>query len=380
MKIIGYKVTKASNMNATTTNIEGAAIAVDTYVNRAAANTNKVEMIHYKTGAATDKMEMKVQFFLSVRGDFTGDVAAKVYGTSMTKESSVVLAKVTAPAAYTAVKKDVKIGLQNQPVGDIIITEPAKGVWDSKSDGTEVLTVTLPSGFVWKTIPSVKVTKGDVTLIEKDIKDTTSRTLTIPVKYASTVASELTLTGGAVTLDRTIPEGEFKVNVGGSSIIDNHLSAATNGYFDQDSVGGTVAFNVITPAPGDTKTIDKVVFTIDSMEYMVGATKVTSDVAPFINEQGRTMLPLRAFANALNVSNDNIVWNDMDRSVVIFKGDATIKVVIGEMSFTKNGVQVGMDTMAIIKDGRTMLPLRAVAQALGATITWDEATRTVTVQ
>ncbi len=49
------------------------------------------------------------------------------------------------------------------------------------------------------------------------------------------------------------------------------------------------------------------------------------------------------------------------------------------MSFMKNGVAVPMDTNAVNMNGRTMLPLRAIGQAMGATIVWDEATRTVTV-
>ncbi len=75
----------------------------------------------------------------------------------------------------------------------------------------------------------------------------------------------------------------------------------------------------------------------------------------------------------------DILWNGTERSVTIFKGDAVVKVVIGEMSFMKNGVSVPMDTMAIIKDGRTFLPVRALGQALGADIGWDAATRTVTI-
>jgi hypothetical protein len=39
-----------------------------------------------------------------------------------------------------------------------------------------------------------------------------------------------------------------------------------------------------------------------------------------------------------------------------------------------------MDVAPEIKDGRTMLPFRWIAQALGASVEWDEATQTVTVK
>ncbi|MCL6448435.1 MAG: copper amine oxidase N-terminal domain-containing protein [Armatimonadetes bacterium] len=46
-----------------------------------------------------------------------------------------------------------------------------------------------------------------------------------------------------------------------------------------------------------------------------------------------------------------------------------------------NGVAVNMDVAAEIVDpGRTMLPFRWVAQTSGAKVSWDEATRTVTME
>ncbi len=149
--------------------------------------------------------------------------------------------------------------------------------------------------------------------------------------------------------------------------------------FDTSSIVSKAFVNVITPADSDVKAAETVAFTIDAMEYKVGDTVVTMDAAPFIDASNRTMLPLRAFANALGVADTDILWNGTERSVTIFKGDAVVKVVIGEMSFMKNGVSVPMDTMAIIKDGRTFLPVRALGQALGADIGWDAATRTVTI-
>ncbi|MBC7336320.1 MAG: copper amine oxidase N-terminal domain-containing protein, partial [Clostridia bacterium] len=44
-----------------------------------------------------------------------------------------------------------------------------------------------------------------------------------------------------------------------------------------------------------------------------------------------------------------------------------------------NGITITMDAAPEIKDGRTMLPFRWVAQALGASVSWDEATKTVTM-
>ena len=55
-------------------------------------------------------------------------------------------------------------------------------------------------------------------------------------------------------------------------------------------------------------------------------------------------------------------------------------MTIGSNVLYVNGTAISMDTVAEIKDGRTMLPVSFVAKALGAEVTWDAATRTVTVK
>lgn len=359
VKIAAYKVTK-DGIRINETN--GA------LVDFTGDNDSSVEF----TVAGGAKAEIKIEFYVSVAADYAGDITAELSGKALSTDYSIVLGKAVKPATYTVEAKDVKIGLQMQPVGKIVVTEPEAGYWKVG----EKVTVAFPDNFKVDTDPTITVTKGDLE-IKNENKGTS---YTFEVKSESVAApAEVSFTGGTVKLDRSLAEGDYKVNVVGSAIAYNNATDEKLAKFDVDGVGKQVAFRVITPAPGDTKAGETVVFTIGSAEYMVGANKVTSDVAPYINEQGRTMLPLRALSNALGVVDSNIMWNEVERSVTIFKGDATIKVVIGEMSFMKNGVSVPMDTNAVIMNGRTMLPLRAIGQAMGASIVWDEATRTVTV-
>lgn len=310
----------------------------------------------------TDAEELNFTFAVKVDADYAGDITATVNGTSIGHETEIVAGKAVLAATMAVDAKDVKLGLQKQAMGDITITEPDGNVW---KDGEEIV-ITLPDGFVVDTTPDVKVTKGDV---EVDDPDADDNVITVVIDGESDEASVITLTGGTVKLERNLAEGDYDATLSGSALADD----------GDDEVMDAIAFRVITPAPGDTTAGETVVFTIGSADYMIGAVKMTSDAAPYINENGRTMLPLRALANALGVTDSNIVWNDAEHSVVIFKGDATLKVVIGQMFFNKNGVLVPMDTQAVIMNSRTFLPLRAMGEALGATITWDEATRTVTV-
>lgn len=376
IKIIDFDVVDSDNIS-----VDGTTLASDADVENALESSfeigdSELSFDSLYADDITSTMEIDLQFYVSVEADAAaGDIVATVSGKAIGEEFKVKLGKIEAPVKATVEVKDVKIGVQDQMGGKITITEAADGVLEG--DLEVVVSLDDEDGLSWSATPDFKVTKGD---LEIDEVEKSGLAITTTVDQDSSEASTFELTGFEVDVNRSVPEGDFNVTIGGNAIVKNYEDDGDYYFFDTDSVVDTKYVRVITPAPGDTTAGEKVVFTIGSADYMVGAVKMTSDAAPYINEQGRTMLPLRALANALGVADSNIMWNEVERSVTIFKGDATIKVVIGQMSFVKNGVAVPMDTMAVINNGRTMLPLRAIGQALGAEILWDEATRTVTVQ
>lgn len=57
----------------------------------------------------------------------------------------------------------------------------------------------------------------------------------------------------------------------------------------------------------------------------------------------------------------------------------TLKMTLGKTDYTLNGATKTMDVAPIIRNDRTMLPVRYVAEALGAEIAWDGATSTATI-
>jgi len=334
-------------------------------------DTNEIEFSFTKT-STTATTDVWLTFYVSVEADFTGDIIATVTGSALENDTEVKLGEAVAPVAVDIETADVRIGVQDQETGKITITEAAA---EQLAKGREI-TLTLESEVEWSSTPTVTVTEGDLTI---DDVEKSGSVVTITIDDESTEASTIEISDMEVDVDRTVAEGDFNVAIGGNGLVMNYDTDGTDFRFDTDSLIDTAFVRVITPADADVKAAETVAFTIDAMEYKVGETVVTMDAAPFIDASNRTMLPLRAFANALGVADEDIVWNGTERSVVIFKGDAVVKVVIGEMSFMKNGVTVPMDTMAIIKDGRTFLPVRALGQALGADIGWDAATRTVTI-
>ena len=99
------------------------------------------------------------------------------------------------------------------------------------------------------------------------------------------------------------------------------------------------------------------------------------DVAPQI-VNGRTLAPLRAIFEALGAT---VQWNPAAQSITATKGSATINLQIGSTTALNNGVQVVLDAAPIIINGRALVPVRFIGEALGAQVNWDAANYQVNI-
>jgi len=120
-------------------------------------------------------------------------------------------------------------------------------------------------------------------------------------------------------------------------------------------------------------------FTINSTTYTVNEETKTMDVAPEIKDN-RTFVPIRYLAYALGVPEDGILWEPQKLKVTITKDGTSVELLIGQKYQYINKKPRKMDVAPYIKDGRTMLPARWVAEPLGAQVEWDEATQQVKIE
>ena len=97
---------------------------------------------------------------------------------------------------------------------------------------------------------------------------------------------------------------------------------------------------------------------------------------PFVDENNRTMVPFMA---TLVKYGATVTWNNENRSAVAVKGDITVEVPIGQNYILKNGVKIDTDTTAKIVNERTYLPIRAVIEAFGSEVQWDQSLKTVVI-
>ena len=66
-------------------------------------------------------------------------------------------------------------------------------------------------------------------------------------------------------------------------------------------------------------------------------------------------------------------------TVFVTSDTAKLEIVIGKATAKINGVETALDAPAFIENSRTYLPVRFVAENLGATVGWDGTTSTVTL-
>jgi len=115
--------------------------------------------------------------------------------------------------------------------------------------------------------------------------------------------------------------------------------------------------------------------TIDALTATVNGESRTLDAAPIIRNS-RTMLPVRFVAENLGAT---VGWDDATKTVSVNSADTTIEIVIGATTAKVNGKEITLDSPAFIESSRTYLPVRVVAENLGATVSWDDATKTATL-
>lgn len=104
------------------------------------------------------------------------------------------------------------------------------------------------------------------------------------------------------------------------------------------------------------------------VSVFIRETPLFFDVEPYIDANGRVMVPFRAIAEALGAVVD---YSQASGTVTISKASTRIVFTINKNYVLVNGVRKTIDTKPVIKGGRTMLPARYVAEFLGANVEWQ---------
>ena len=86
------------------------------------------------------------------------------------------------------------------------------------------------------------------------------------------------------------------------------------------------------------------------------------------------------FRQTLEAFGATVEWDEVSRTAIAKKNGVIVKAPIGADHIFRNEVKIVNDTSALIRDGRTFLPFRVVFEAFGADVSYDQAAKTVVVK
>ena len=258
-----------------------------------------------------EKAELGLIFDLVVAPDFTGDIEVVAGGPALGATSEVAVAKAVAPITVEAEKTSVAIDYRNVNVGDITIKEAEAGLW--RKGDTIVLSA---ENMQFEKGMKAEIVEGDGEIKKLDVK---GGKITIVVDSESAKKPmTIKLTDASLYLDRTLPAGDYALSL-------------VKAEGDEFKVKDALIFETYNGKDGnDPEVKDKFGFDVD--EVVMVKDYVT--VATAGRDQGTTF--------TTNV----VVTIDSDKMIV-------------------DGQEVALDVPAFLSaDGRTMLPVRAVTEAL----------------
>ena len=102
---------------------------------------------------------------------------------------------------------------------------------------------------------------------------------------------------------------------------------------------------------------------------------ISFDVQPEIVDD-RVMVPMRTIFETFGAK---VKWDSDTQTITAKKKSKTIQMTIGSSDMTKNDETYSFDVSPIIKDGRTLVPIRAISDMLGLDVEWNEKNNTVTI-
>lgn len=111
------------------------------------------------------------------------------------------------------------------------------------------------------------------------------------------------------------------------------------------------------------------------IQIVINGQVLPSDTPPLIMND-RTVVPLRAIFEALGA---DIEWNQQEKSVTATREGQHIYLKVNAFTASINGSETNLDQPPVIVNDRVLVPVRFVAESLGAEVDWNQHERQVII-
>ncbi len=310
---------------------------------------------------------------LTIPANIKEDIVLLIDGGATEKEKEVLVARLKSPVDIGVVPAKLKVGVANQTGGKITITERE----DYTINKGQIFLALEESTMKYTKAPKVEVVKGNLKV--EDEARIVEGGLEVTVTGKSTEPSTLVISGGLITVDGTVPDGNFYVKIGGPALSvqssDTLWNTKENKHNDIDEIAKE-DFIIVSDIEEPVEKANTAVFTIDKDTYTVNGEIKTMDASPYLSA-GRTMMPVRYVADALGIDSSFIVWDGDTKTVSIF-GDKVVQIKLNDKNMKVGNSIVAMSAAPEMKANRVFIPVAEIARALGAEVNWDGANKTAT--
>ncbi|MGG4144816.1 stalk domain-containing protein [Paenibacillus algorifonticola] len=147
---------------------------------------------------------------------------------------------------------------------------------------------------------------------------------------------------------------------------------------DERAATGTIGIdNMKLQYPGEavSSQAKNIVMTIGSKAASIGGKATTLDVTP-ITLKGTTYVPIRFVSEALGA---NLQWDNKLNRVTVFDGAHLLEMVIGKKEIVANGKRSTTEVAPIVRNNRTLIPIRLFSEQLGLKVGFDNSTKKITI-
>ncbi len=359
---------------------------------------------------ADEKAELFMDIWVSIESGFEGDVTLSVGGSAIPAQSndkevpSVVIAKAVSPIKVETKVTDLKIGYQFQTTADIVIKETDAAMLEKGKYVNVSVTDMVSTDMLFSDDTKVAVTKGDLKLTNINSITTSGGnrlgqgqsallgsggTISFEVDRASSEASEITISNVSVKVDRTVAETNrrpYKVVVWGDAVAANYVNWEYNKYAkDKFNTPGVMAdyLKIVTSAEGNNVLSQEVKVTMGENYFVVDGVTYDMDAAAYISKASNsTMVPVRFISNAFGIKDDQVIWDDANKTVTIIMAGRVVQFTANQTYMLVDGTPVpllspdNLPVSAEITNERMYVPFRAMGDAFGVSVSWDAATQT----
>lgn len=301
----------------------------------------------------------------------SGNVNLILGGRGIENEDQLTVAALSRPVTIKAEGIAAAVGVNGQVGGKVTIAENGQNMLNK---GIIRLEFEMYDGMKFRGTPTVEVIKGNAEIKVLGWSSSEPNVFEIRVTDTSSEASTIEISDFRLNVGEFVPDGSFKLTVGGDAIAEEGTDKAS--VFDE-FITTRLEESTSNNTNSGNATEEKLttMFTVGEKEYTINGKTYEMDAEAYISN-GRTMVPLRYAVAAAGVNNEDVKYS---KGVITILGEQTIQMTIGKsLALVDHDRVYEMATEPVSLNGRTYVPISEIAKLMNLEVSWDKVNKVAT--